>query len=237
MDVPRRSTWLAPVVLALALSPPATRAEDARELGWTDLVPASLLEVHREAAELSARVEALSPEQVAAFRTVAIAQTARQRVDSGLMAEDELSERERRAIAERPEERFPGVVALWEEVERTRTRLTERSAAVEPALDGMRVRIPGYALPLDFEGTEIREFLLVPYVGACIHTPPPPPNQIVFVTPDRPFESQGLFSPVWIEGEISASGGQHELYFVDGQAPVDVGYSVQKATVEPYATR
>ena len=46
-----------------------------------------------------------------------------------------------------------------------------------------KVRIPGYAVPLDTERSETREFLLVPYFGACIHTPPPPANQIVLVRP------------------------------------------------------
>ncbi len=211
-----------------------TLAESARELSWADLVPETVLEVQREAAEMSRRVEALTPEQTAAFRGVAVARTAQRRIDSGLVSEDELTLRERRALAAGWVERFPEVSALWADIERTRARLAERSAAVEPALDGARVRIPGYALPLQFDGTAVREFLLVPYVGACIHTPPPPRNQIVFVRPAEAFESEGLFSPVWVEGELSASGGRHELSFVDGQAPIDAGYSVEGAVVEPY---
>ena len=53
--------------------------------------------------------------------------------------------------------------------------------AVVPELDGKRVRIGGYVVPLDFEATNVKEFLLVPFVGACIHVPPPPPNQIIYV--------------------------------------------------------
>ena len=47
------------------------------------------------------------------------------------------------------------------------------------SLDGETVRIPGFVLPLEFDETSIKEFLLVPYFGACIHTPPPPANQVI----------------------------------------------------------
>ena len=70
-------------------------------------------------------------------------------------------------------------------------------------LDGREIKIPGYALPLETSDTAVTEFLLVPYVGACIHVPPPPPNQIVHVRYDEGFESEGLFTPVWVTGRIS----------------------------------
>src|SRR5688572_7078986 len=49
------------------------------------------------------------------------------------------------------------------------------------ALDGKRIRMPGFIVPLDDADEEGAEFLLVPYYGACVHTPPPPPNQMAFV--------------------------------------------------------
>ena len=48
------------------------------------------------------------------------------------------------------------------------------AAQVNPLLDGLTVRLPGYVLPLEITGRKVTEFLLVPWVGACIHTPPPP---------------------------------------------------------------
>lgn len=62
------------------------------------------------------------------------------------------------------------------------------------------IRIPGYLLPLDFGSEGSTQFLLVPYVGACIHVPPPPANQIVLVTTETPYQSQGLFEPVYVTG-------------------------------------
>ena len=52
-----------------------------------------------------------------------------------------------------------------------------RSAPVVGELDGQQVRLPGFMVPIDFEGTETSEFLLVPYFGACIHVPPRPPTR------------------------------------------------------------
>lgn len=72
---------------------------------------------------------------------------------------------------------------------------------VVPELNGVEVRIPGFIVPLDGDDVgSVTEFFFVPYYGACIHTPPPPPNQIVFVTVDRAFPLESMWEPFWIEG-------------------------------------
>ena len=76
--------------------------------------------------------------------------------------------------------------------------------------------MPGYLLPLEFDGTAVTEFLLVPYVGACIHTPPPPPNQIVHVHAEPGFETEELYMPVWVTGQMSTEGSTENLNYVDG---------------------
>ena len=68
---------------------------------------------------------------------------------------------------------------------------------MNPALDGKTIRIPGYVLPLEFSGSKVTEFLLVPWVGACIHTPPPEPNQIVYVK-----ARQGLRHPAHVRRRV-----------------------------------
>ncbi|MEM8577948.1 MAG: DUF3299 domain-containing protein [Pseudomonadota bacterium] len=73
-----------------------------------------------------------------------------------------------------------------------------------PVLDGAFIRMPGYIIPMAFDGTGVSEFLLVPYVGACIHTPPPPPNQLVYVEVDDPWPSNQLWDAVWVTGEMRA---------------------------------
>jgi hypothetical protein len=78
-------------------------------------------------------------------------------------------------------------------------------APVVTALDGERVQIGGYVVPLDFDATKVKEFLLVPFVGACIHVPPPPANQIIYVKPAQPFEIKATFDPVYVTGKISVA--------------------------------
>jgi hypothetical protein len=94
------------------------------------------------------------------------------------------------------------------------------------AYDGKRVRIPGFLLPLDFSGTGVTDFLLVPYVGACIHVPPPPPNQLILVTTDAPYESDGLFEPVSVTGTMTSMAATTEF--------AEVGYAIAAEAVEPY---
>lgn len=78
-------------------------------------------------------------------------------------------------------------------------------APVVTALDGKRVNIGGYIVPLDFDATQVKEFLLVPFVGACIHVPPPPANQIIYVKSAKGFDIKGTFDPVYVTGKLTTT--------------------------------
>lgn len=91
-------------------------------------------------------------------------------------------------------------------------------------LNGKRVRIGGYVVPLDFEATTIKEFLLVPFVGACIHVPPPPANQIVYVKSEKGVEIAGQFDPVWVTGTMKTEPAFTGL--------ADAGYTIDADAVE-----
>ncbi|MBO6697145.1 MAG: DUF3299 domain-containing protein [Henriciella sp.] len=72
-------------------------------------------------------------------------------------------------------------------------------------LIGETVRLPGFVLPLDAQiAGEVTEFLFVPYVGACVHMPPPPPNQIVYVLADRPIMIERNWEPIWAIGLLTS---------------------------------
>ena len=86
-----------------------------------------------------------------------------------------------------------------------------RHFAIVPELDGEHVRLPGFLLPLEFDGTGGTEFLLVPFVGACIHVPPPPPNQMVHAISEKPYEMEHLFEPVYAIGEIKTIFAETDL--------------------------
>lgn len=93
--------------------------------------------------------------------------------------------------------------------------------------NGKRVRIPGYAVPLEFSGTGITSFILVPYIGACIHVPPPPANQLVFVETTEPFISESMWDPIFATGMFTAAEQSTEL--------AQIGYSMTEAQTEPYS--
>ncbi len=99
-----------------------------------------------------------------------------------------------------------------------------RPPRVVTTLDGKRVKIGGYVVPLDFDATTIKEFLLVPFVGACIHVPPPPPNQIVYVKAENGFEIGSMFDPVTVVGTIKTESASTGL--------ADAGYTIDAETVE-----
>lgn len=93
-------------------------------------------------------------------------------------------------------------------------------------LDGVNVRIPGFLIPMDVDKDEVRSFLLVPYFGACIHTPPPPSNQIIDVAPITPVKGMRMMSAVWVTGKLQT---------VRTDSPFGaVGYRITAQQVEPY---
>jgi len=104
-------------------------------------------------------------------------------------------------------------------------RANAMPAPVVEGLAGKRVHIGGYVVPLNFEATRVTDFLLVPFVGACIHVPPPPANQIIYVKVERGFDVQGSFDPVWVTGTLKVTPTFTGL--------ADAGYSLEAEKVEP----
>ncbi len=98
---------------------------------------------------------------------------------------------------------------------------------VVPELNGKKVRIPGYTVPFEFgENAKITEFLLVPYYGACLHSPPPPPNQTIFVKTSEPILITDLAQAVWIEGTLLTATQESDL--------ADAAYTIEMSALEKY---
>ena len=100
------------------------------------------------------------------------------------------------------------------------------AAPTRPDLDGQKVRLPGYLVPLEGQAGEWKEFLLVPYFGACIHSPPPPANQIVHVKAAVPAKGLRSMDTVWITGTMRTERRDTDM----GVS----GYTVDGAVVEKY---
>lgn len=103
------------------------------------------------------------------------------------------------------------------------------NAPINPAVVGQLVRLPGYLVPLEETKDGVKEFLLVPYFGACIHSPPPPANQIVHVLPKTPAKGLRSMDTVWVTGVLS--GTRTDSYM--GMS----GYRIEATQVAPYAER
>lgn len=91
---------------------------------------------------------------------------------------------------------------------------------------GTRVTLAGYVLPLETGADGISEFVLVPYVGACIHIPPPPPNQLLFVESNIPFKGGNLWDAVLVTGVLSVNLRKTDLAVV--------GYEMRADSIEDY---
>jgi hypothetical protein len=77
------------------------------------------------------------------------------------------------------------------------------SAKTVPAMNGKNIRIGGYPVPLETDAKgRSTLFFLVPYPGACIHVPPPPPNQLVLVRYPKGLKLDDIYTPLWVMGTL-----------------------------------
>ena len=106
------------------------------------------------------------------------------------------------------------------------------NAPTEPSMNGARIRIAGFMVPLESERGSVKEFLLVPYFGACIHTPPPPANQIIHVVAAKPLKNVQAMDAVWVSGALEVARSRN-LDSAVGLAD-SVGYQMKADIVTPY---
>ena len=101
------------------------------------------------------------------------------------------------------------------------------STNVNAEMNGALVRVPGFVVPLEFDEEQvITQFFLVPYFGACLHMPPPPPNQIILVDSPSGLQLDQLYTPFWISGKLSTSVTENEM--------ATAAYSLTMASYEVY---
>ena len=206
-------------LLIIGLVTPCQKAfsSEVRALGWKDLIPADLSgddpfkglnEEQRGAASWSINLFENLPERNTET--------------------EEIFEMVEKAVAEL-EEAGIDINKIME-----KRKILQTSVVNE--LDGQKISIPGYLLPLEMTGASVTEFLLVPYLGACIHSPPPPPNQILHVTVDgeNGYKAKGLYDPVLVTGVISIKSLVKDLFMVDGSSNISIGYIMQATKVKPY---
>jgi hypothetical protein len=201
----------------------AAPVQALRKVNWDDL---------KATVEFEDPFEKLTEEQLMDLGIIARVQSLEKRDDGKSVSEGMRKEAAAaRAKLERQKVDVEGLFAKRHEITELRRK---RANAAVPELAGKLLALPGFVLPIEYEGKKVTEFLLVPWVGACIHTPPPPPNQIVHIIAKTPFETKGMFEAVTVTGVMKLGDRKTELYLVDGKADINMTYSMADAGVVNY---
>ena len=128
-------------------------------------------------------------------------------------------------------------LVTWSDLRKLNYKTGEMPESIRELM-GKSVKIPGFAVPLEGDdGFEyVKEFLLVPTFGACIHVPPPPPNQVIHVILDKSVHFEKLLYAVWITGIIEIGE-----YFLEGSSDfgkqtydTETSYLIRGLKVEEY---
>lgn len=195
----------------------------ARELiKWTNLLP--------KAAVLKDPFSALTQDQRFDIETIIWARS--------LSDEERTVDHNRQPVedAEKYERAFVkagfNVDKLVQDQKVYEAEIARRQKLVNKSLDGTDIKISGYLLPLEFSEKGEKDFVLVPYVGACVHVPPPPANQMVLIRLAKEMVVKDLFTPVWISGKMKTKKSSTALQLVDGSRNVTVGYHIDGASAE-----
>jgi uncharacterized protein len=166
-------------------------ATDYKTIEWTDLLPDEDLELLLNMPAIDHGD--LSDEEFAQD----------QPVDGLRAAEDYLATQVENAIAQAMGPRSTGE-RTWEDA--------LVSTNVRAEFDGAKIRLPGFVVPLEFDDDmNISEFFLVPFFGACIHVPPPPPNQIIFVSYPQGLQLDALYTPFWVTGNMKVEIVENDM--------------------------
>lgn len=181
---------------------PSAMAGAARELKWADLVP---------------KTEATAKRQLKTF-------FAPRGKDPATAASPYLQNYDINTRPEDQEGAPPPRVPEGKWMSRPGQKQASKPPKLKTELNGETVKIGGYVVPLDFKATKVTEFLLVPFVGACIHVPPPPANQIIYVKTENGFNVKGEFDPVYVTGKLSAK--------ITPTGLAETGYTINADAVE-----
>ncbi|MFY0661490.1 MAG: DUF3299 domain-containing protein [Shimia sp.] len=195
-------------------------AAEPRSLGWADLVPTVTIGTNpfetlnfRQKNDL-VRLYRIEVKEAATANDFAKSQALeiRRRLEAGGLDPDWLFAERERMMAEH----------------------TRKISAPNTEILAQTVRMPGYILPLEMDGALAVEFLLVPTVGACVHTPPPAANQLIHVRFPEGYPLRGMYDPVWIIGALEAETQIEQVIYSDGQRDVVSSYTMTATGVEQF---
>ncbi len=199
---------------------------EVRSINWEDLLP-------KDAASFDDPFAKLSEAQLLDLGIIA---RIRFLIESEKISLDGPDAEEEKVLVKKLGGQGIDVDWILSQRERVAQARQKQSETVDEGVAGQAVRIPGYMLPLAQNDAGVTEFLLVPWVGACIHTPPPPPNQMVHVAVPEGVEDRGRFAAVWMEGTLELEPASYDLYLVDGTRSVKVAYIMEEVSLSTYSS-
>lgn len=178
-----------------------------RTIEWIDLIPEDDLEALLTPPDyLAAIVDGSLEDQLPEPGQASLS------TDSGT-AEDQDAQRIRDAIAAASDSRYQKALV---------------STRIKEEFKGQSIKIPGFIVPLEFDAEyTVTQFFIVPYFGACIHSPPPPPNQTVFATYAKGVNMDSIYDPFWFSGTLATSITEKEI--------ATSAYSLSVDSIEPYS--
>jgi len=102
------------------------------------------------------------------------------------------------------------------------------------SLNNKKVELNGFSLALGIKEGKIQEFLFVPYLGACIHSPTPPLNQILYVKSSIPVKVDDRYEPLTIKGTLQIKQNKNKLFLIDGEDEIQSGYTFLADEIKPF---
>jgi len=210
------------IVIYLMLANFLSVAQDVKVISWYDLAPN---------VEFDDPFKKLTTDQLVNLSKIAKYREKVAAIDTGLRIKKQtkIDSLEQVLIAENID--IDGLLNM-------RAKITElrksKAESLNIELDNNTISLSGYLLPLDYVDEKSTEFLLVPWVGACIHTPPPPKNQMVYLKSEKGYKVNSRFEAVTIKGRILIKDKISLLYFIDGSDNITTGYSVLNADISVY---
>lgn len=193
--------------------------KEYKDITWDDLIP--------EAKPISDPFKDMDYEILKEIKSLVLLNDAKSRRD--LSTEESKRKKELETSIEKKNINFDSLMVIRSQIIEQRE---SASIAIVEDLLNTKVAITGFVLPLEIKGTTTDEFLLVPWVGACIHTPPPASNQIIYIKLKQPITINGMYDASKIKGILRSDQKNNSVFMMDGNGDVGSSYTIDNVTAE-----
>ncbi len=211
------------IVCSLLLISMSLAAQDVTEIKWEDLVPSGL--------EFEDPFLELTDDQLYDLRYVYKAKLLLQNKPEAISEKTKLKVDSLEQSLRDQGVNIEYLISLKDDI---REKRRKKAQSVVPELNGKHIRLAGFLLPLEASRKVVNEFLFVPYVGACIHQPAPPKNQILYFEFPEGYEVSSRYDAAWVEGELLIKDSKSKLQLVDGLDQIESGYTLNVRSIEAY---